>query len=711
MFCLVISCFVFVLLWKIKSQMRIIKNNKGIETLIFAETFEFEAYEQIKKLINFEAYENAKVRIMPDAHAGKGCTVGTTMTIADKITPNLVGVDIGCFAGDTKISLLNGENRTLKELTDSASSVWVYSLDENFKIVPAEALPMKTRINAEIMEVCVSGGDIIKCTPDHKFMLLDGTFKEAKELTVFDSLMPLYKTYQSKDGYEFVKSRFDSGLTHKIVASFCYGNVENMSIHHKDLKWYNNNPDNLEVLTHSEHSKLHRKLRTSFIEDGFQEKKNRTIKDRGYYCSNEGLIRKRKTAQRNIINYMKSEKFKEDVKNNGKRGAKYLSKLQYQQTCDICGKTCGNLGSLRRHQLTHINNHKVQWIRKTNIKEDVYCLNVPTYHNFALAAGVFVHNCGMLTIKLKNKEIDFEKLDEVIKTKVPCGFSVHEKSKKDFDFENLRCSKHVDLIRAIHSIGSLGGGNHFIEVGKHEATGEIYLIIHSGSRKLGGDVCKYYQDKAFQNANEMSKVIKNAIDKLKEEGREKEIATEIKKIKKPVTDKDLAFLTGSNFADYMNDMAIVQKFATLNRETMAEIILKEAGLQEHERFETIHNYIDFKRMILRKGAVSAENGETLLIPINMRDGSLLCVGKGNENWNYSAPHGAGRLMSRSKAKEAINMADFVETMKDVYTTSVVTETLDEAPQAYKSIDEIKTAITETVDIIGVIKPIYNFKAH
>jgi RNA-splicing ligase RtcB len=161
----------------------------------------------------------------------------------------------------------------------------------------------------------------------------------------------------------------------------------------------------------------------------------------------------------------------------------------------------------------------------------------------------------------------------------------------------------------------------------------------------------------------------------------------------------------------MNDMEIVQKFATLNRETMAEIILKEAGLQEVERFETIHNYIDFKRMILRKGAVSAENGEILLIPINMRDGSLLCIGKGNENWNYSAPHGAGRLMSRSKAKEAIKMEDFENSMKDVYTTSVVTETLDEAPQAYKSIDEIKYEITDTVDIVGVIKPLYNFKAH
>lgn len=394
--------------------MKTIKNNNGVETLIFAETFEYEAYEQIKKLVNFEAYKDAKVRIMPDAHAGKGCTVGTTMTITDKITPNLVGVDIGC---------------------------------------------------------------------------------------------------------------------------------------------------------------------------------------------------------------------------------------------------------------------------------------------------------GMLTIKLKDREIDFSRLDEVIRSKVPCGFSVHSESQKKFDFTNLRCQRHVDLSRAMLSIGSLGGGNHFIEVGKQEDTDDLYLIIHSGSRKLGGDVCKYYQDKAFQNANEMSKVVKNTIERLKAEGREREIFAEIKKIKKPVTDKDLAFLTGGDFADYIYDMAIVQRFASLNRETMAEIILREYGLRESERFETIHNYIDFKRMILRKGAVSAEKGEVLLIPINMRDGSLLCVGKGNENWNFSAPHGAGRLMSRSRAKEVIAMSDFIESMRDVYTTSVVAETLDEAPQAYKSIKEISMAIADTADIIGVIKPLYNFKAH
>jgi RNA-splicing ligase RtcB len=257
----------------------------------------------------------------------------------------------------------------------------------------------------------------------------------------------------------------------------------------------------------------------------------------------------------------------------------------------------------------------------------------------------------------------------------------------------------------------LGGGNHFIEVSKSDTYGDIYLIIHSGSRKLGGDTCKYYQDKAFQNANEMSKIKTKLIEQLKKEGREKDIEKELKKIKKPRTDKELAFLSGDDFNDYINDMKIVQNFAITNRKTMADIILKEMGWQEIERFETIHNYIDFNRMILRKGAVSAEKGEILLIPINMRDGSLLCIGKGNEDWNYSAPHGAGRLMSRSKAKELIDFNEYRDSMDGIYSSSIKQSTLDEAPQAYKSIDEIKNAITDTVDVVDVLKPLYNFKAH
>ena len=317
---------------------------------------------------------------------------------------------------------------------------------------------------------------------------------------------------------------------------------------------------------------------------------------------------------------------------------------------------------------------------------------------------------GMLTIELKDKHIDCEKLDSVIRTKVPNGFNVHEKQKATFDFDSLICAKQVDLERALLSIGSLGGGNHFIEIDYSEKNNKYYLIIHSGSRKLGGDVCKYYQDIAFQSANEMKKVREDLISKLKAEGRVQDIESEIKKLKKPTADKELAHLSGDYFRSYLNDMEIVQRFAMLNRKTMAAIIIKEMGFQEESRFETIHNYIDFRRMILRKGAVSAELGEKLLIPINMRDGSLICIGKGNEDWNYSAPHGAGRLMSRSKAKEMLSMDEFVSSMNGIFTTSVSAATIDEAPQAYKTMDEIKNAITDTVEIIDTIKPIYNFKA-
>lgn len=317
--------------------------------------------------------------------------------------------------------------------------------------------------------------------------------------------------------------------------------------------------------------------------------------------------------------------------------------------------------------------------------------------------------CGMLSIELKDRDINLQKLDEIINTKVPSGFNIHSTPQADFDFSNLRCQKHVDLSRAAHSIGSLGGGNHFIELSKGEDS--YYLIIHSGSRKLGGDTCKYYQNLAFQNLNEMGKIKAAIVEKLTRGGRQKDIQEELKKVRKPATDKELAHLQGEDFDDYLNDMRIVQQFASLNREKIAEIIIREMGFSPRSKLETIHNYIDFKRMILRKGAVSAEEGEPLLIPINMRDGSLLCVGKGNEEWNYSAPHGAGRLMSRSKAKEQIKLDDFTDSMTGIYSSSVGQSTLDEAPQAYKSIEEIMEAIKDTVDIIKVLKPVYNFKAH
>lgn len=328
--------------------------------------------------------------------------------------------------------------------------------------------------------------------------------------------------------------------------------------------------------------------------------------------------------------------------------------------------------------------------------------------------------CGVLVIKLLEKNIDFKKLDKVIHTYIPSGFNTHKQSwikSNEFNFDELLCSKNCDTKRALLSIGTLGSGNHFISVEKDD-NDNYYLVIHSGSRNLGVQVCKFYQDLAFKELNEMTaikkKVSEEVIAKCKAEGRKKDIQKDLKealsKIQKPSADKELAHLEGDAFKNYIHDMDVVQRYAVMNRATMAKIILQKMKLTEVERFETIHNYIDIKNLILRKGAVSAQKGEKLIIPINMRDGSLICIGKGNEDWNYSAPHGAGRLMSRSKAKANIDIDDYKKSMEGIYTTCVNKSTIDESPMAYKPLDEIVRCVEPTVEIIDRIIPVYNFKA-
>ena len=317
--------------------------------------------------------------------------------------------------------------------------------------------------------------------------------------------------------------------------------------------------------------------------------------------------------------------------------------------------------------------------------------------------------CGMLTVQLKEENIDLEELDSVVNTFVPSGFNIHSKQQAEFDFGRL-IVESLNIDRAKKSIGTLGGGNHFIEVGKN-SVGELFLVIHSGSRNIGGQVAKHYQNIAIANLASNSKELKDLIVKLKAEGRDKEIGKAIKSLSKPTVNKDLAYLTGEDFDNYMHDMKVMQEYAVLNRRTMANIILSKMGLSEELSFETIHNYIDFDRMILRKGAVSAEKDEILLIPINMRDGSVVAKGKGNADWNYSAPHGAGRLMGRKQAHRNLDLETFKNQMKDIYSTSVMAETLDEAPNAYKPISDILETIGDTAEIIDIIKPIYNFKSH
>ena len=324
--------------------------------------------------------------------------------------------------------------------------------------------------------------------------------------------------------------------------------------------------------------------------------------------------------------------------------------------------------------------------------------------------------CGMYTVNIGKGDVDFEKLDAAAHF-IPSGKQVWEGRKERFDLQELRCYRSLKQTKWLErSIGTLGGGNHFIEVDE-AADGTKYLIIHSGSRNLGKQVADIYQ----QLAIDLNKGIEDyliqrdeIIRTYKEQGRRSEIQAALKQIawekREATIPEDLCYLYGTYLEDYLHDVEICQCFAKRNRELMAEILMEKAGLTGTDAFHTIHNYIDTDEMILRKGAIAAHKGEKVLIPINMRDGSVLAIGKGNPDWNYSAPHGAGRLMSRSKAKEALSLEEYQETMAGIYTTSVCEATLDEAPMAYKRLEDIIDVIRESVDVIDVMKPIYNFKA-
>lgn len=331
--------------------------------------------------------------------------------------------------------------------------------------------------------------------------------------------------------------------------------------------------------------------------------------------------------------------------------------------------------------------------------------------------------CGVLTIELGDIDIDLPALDKIIHNEIPSGSNTHDERKYPFDrLKELHCLRDLRNMKRIErSIGTLGGGNHFIEVGIDEKNNK-YLTIHSGSRNLGNQVAIHYQRLAVDlcSGKEDYFIKKDEIIKsYKGEGRRNNIKKALDELKKdykglePKYPKDLCYLTGKYRDIYLHDMKICQEYASLNREIMAEIILESLlgrRLDEFAHFETIHNYINFDDNIVRKGAISAYEGEKILIPINMRDGSIIAIGKGNPDWNYSAPHGAGRLMSRGQAKEQLNMEDFKKSMEGIYSTSVKTSTLDEAPSAYKPIEDIIHSITDTADILHIIKPIYNYKS-
>ena len=354
---------------------------------------------------------------------------------------------------------------------------------------------------------------------------------------------------------------------------------------------------------------------------------------------------------------------------------------------------------------------------------------IPNIVGVDIGCGMFTVELGRIDTGVNGKtdssianyvtDIDYEKLDNVIRTFIPSGRNVHEEINYIFpELKNLRCYnklKNIDWLE--RSMGTLGGGNHFIEIDEG-FEGRKYLVIHTGSRNLGKQVADYYQNLAVElmiGRDKLAYERDRLIAEYKDQGRSSEIQDAIKELRntwrKKTNDipKELCYLTGKYRDDYIYDMKICQRFAKQNRLMIALKIMLSMGWYSIDLFETVHNYIDESNMI-RKGAISAKKGEKVLIPINMRDGSLLCVGKGNEDWNCSAPHGAGRIMSRSKARESISMESFRESMTGIYTTSVCESTIDESPMAYKSMNEIINNIKDTVDILDVLKPVYNFKA-
>ena len=326
--------------------------------------------------------------------------------------------------------------------------------------------------------------------------------------------------------------------------------------------------------------------------------------------------------------------------------------------------------------------------------------------------------CGMFTVKLETDSIDFEKFDEAAHF-IPSGRNTWDFRQERFNLQEMLCCRSLkDTRRIERSLGTLGGGNHFIEIDRAK-DGTFYLVIHTGSRNLGKQVAEIYQslavdlskgkDKYFKQRDEIIAVYKSLGRKTEIKSKLAELEKEYKG-RKAALPKDLCFVYGEYLQNYLHDVALCQKFARQNRELIAKILLERTGIVGGESFHTTHNYIDVDEMIIRKGAISARKGEKVLIPINMRDGSVLAVGKGNEDWNFSAPHGAGRIMSRMDAKNSLSMEDYKNSMAGIYSTSINEGTLDEAPQAYKSLDDIIDVIDDTVEILDVMKPVYNFKA-
>lgn len=670
------------------------------------------ALDQAKNLANLP-FVFRHIALMADAHQGYGMPIGGILATRKVVVPNAVGVDIGCFSGDTKIPLLDGSEKTLKELTEEEKPFYVYSINNKQEITGELAICKKTRKNAEIIKIMLDNGKQIKCTPDHKFMLRDGSYCEARNLKNGKSLMPLYRTYD-KDNYEssYNPRTKTYQKTHWILArTGVLGEIpsfenQNTIIHHSDFNQKNNNPENLKFMGNKDHSKYHRNIverNTYWQSKEFENKRIASIKNK-IKTDKKFLEQKQRQGKKNILKYMSEHKqeFLDKVKDNGKRGAKYLIKYNKSKKGRLKSSEIGKKYGFGKKT----NNHKVVSITKIKNKEDVYCLTVNKYHNFALSAGVFVHNCGMIAVKTNVKELDKEVLKNImsiIRQNVPVGFNKHKEPCDVSEMpggERLYAQDSSNSIfpiccqqfnNALISLGTLGGGNHFIEIQKGDDE-FIWIMIHSGSRNLGHKVCSHY-NKIAQDLNE-------------------KWYSEVQ--------KDLAFLPldSQEGKDYIEEMNYCLDFAQKNRDKMMDEVKKAflKYLPESEFAEPINmNHNDakienhFKQNVVvhRKGATRANLGELGIIPGSQGTFSYIVKGLGNEESFKSCSHGAGRKMGRNVARKTLSMKEEIEKLdKQGIIHAIRNEKdLDEAPGAYKPIEEVMANQSDLVEIVTKLTPL------
>ncbi|HXG83024.1 MAG TPA: RtcB family protein [Pyrinomonadaceae bacterium] len=666
------------------------------------------------------------VALMPDAHLGIGSMVGSVVATKDAVIPATVGVDIGCFTGDTLVPTIDGKSYSLRELAENDKEIVVYACTESGKVVAAKATAKQTRRDAELVKVVLDNGPEIRCTPDHKFMLRDGSFIEAKDLSAETSLMPLYRE-TDKDDYVLVQQNYSGRMqkAHWIVArSGLLGTVPRFEndktvIHHRNFDEADNRPENLEFMSASAHSAFHRGLveRNEYWQSpDFEAKRVAALSAKAQTAEGHSYFAERGT--KNILKYMaeKPEHFKISVAENGKRGKKFL--VDYNQSekgrakskeianrfydCETCGESVKSGIGLHNHRLySHGYNHKVISVESIVEREDVYCLTVPKYHNFALEAGVFVHNCGMAAIKtpFKSSILDgrLKDLRLQIERTVPVGFSEHKSAVDESnewngwkDFGGLHNKVQHRRDKAMKQLGTLGGGNHFIEVCL-DTDDNVWLMLHSGSRNIGNEIASRHIETA------------KSLHKLSE-----------------LPDPNLAyFIQGTEeFKNYWRDLEWAQAYAFKNREIMVKRILRQFNRMFNDGEEFVpevsvnchHNYVSpethfgEKVYVTRKGAIRADTGMFGIIPGSMGAKSFIIKGLGNPQSFNSCSHGAGRKMSRTAAKKKFTREDLerqtagVECRKDA-------GVIDEIPSAYKNIDEVMRNQNDLVEVVAQLKQV------